>query len=187
MSDSSADMHRPAKGRLKIVRSGADTGGEVLELEATYGPRSARPPEHFHPRQDERFTILQGEFRASVGGVERTYRAGDTFEIPAGVPHWMHNVSDEEGRLNWQVRPALRTQELLQTFFAMADDAGAGTGGSRPALPFIRTTGRTIGRLIFLSGTLREFREEFRVTRPPAAVQWLLINTLGRFASRGTR
>ena len=71
------------------------------------------------------------------------------------------------------MRPALRTQELLEIFFGMADDASLNAGGLR--------------RLVFLSGILREFRDEFRVSRPPGAVQWMLIQTLGRLGVRRRR
>ncbi len=166
VAEPSSPVTNSSHNHLRIVRPSAETGGELLELEASYAPHSPRPPEHLHPQQDERFEVLAGEFRACVGGVERMYRAGDVFEIPAGVPHWMHNVSDGVGRLNWQVRPALRSQELLETFFAMADSAS--------------TRRSKLSRFIALARLLRNFRAEFRLTRPPAPIQWLIINTLGR-------
>ena len=65
-----------ARMRLRFLRTGADTNGELLEIEATYEPGSVEPLEHFHPRQDERFEIVSGAMRARIGGEERTLTAG---------------------------------------------------------------------------------------------------------------
>jgi hypothetical protein len=37
---------------LRLLQTGADTDGQLLEMEATYEPSSIEPVEHFHPRQD---------------------------------------------------------------------------------------------------------------------------------------
>ena len=49
---------------------------EVLEVEAIYGPEGSPPPKHFHPAQDERFTILEGRLTTKVDGVERELAEG---------------------------------------------------------------------------------------------------------------
>ena len=54
---------------LRILTSAAESGGSRLEMEAFYAAGSAVPPPHFHPRQEERFVILEGGMRAVVGGV----------------------------------------------------------------------------------------------------------------------
>jgi quercetin dioxygenase-like cupin family protein len=120
--------------RLRLVRTGAETGGELLEMEATYGGTGALPPEHLHPHQVERFEVLEGAVRAIVGGVERRYGPGEAFEVPAGTPHQM--TAEEPSRMRWEVRPALRTAEFFERLYS---------GGSIAAL-------------------LEEFSEEVRLT-----------------------
>ena len=44
--------------RLRLVRTAAETGGEVLEMKATYRGADWLPPEHLHPQQAERFEVL---------------------------------------------------------------------------------------------------------------------------------
>ena len=39
------------KGRLTITSSPADSGGELLAMEAQYAPGGSPPPEHYHPTQ----------------------------------------------------------------------------------------------------------------------------------------
>ena len=62
---------------------------ELLEVEAEWQPESSKPPVHFHPSQDERFEVSEGELRVNLDGEERTLRAGDTLVIPRGTPHSM--------------------------------------------------------------------------------------------------
>ncbi|HEV2814816.1 MAG TPA: cupin domain-containing protein [Solirubrobacteraceae bacterium] len=115
--------------RLRLVRTGAETGGELLEMEATYGGTNWLPPEHLHPRQDERFEVLEGTVRAIVGGVERTYTAGEAFDVAAGTPHQM--AAEGPARMRWEVRPALRTAELFERLHAgPGDEDGAAWGAA---------------------------------------------------------
>lgn len=93
---------------LRLVRVDA----ELLEMEASYGGSGAMPPEHLHPRQVEHFEVLSGTIRASIGGNERTYGAGETFEVPAGTPHKMG--AEGPATVRWEVRPALRTAEFFE-------------------------------------------------------------------------
>lgn len=110
----------------------------VLEMEGSYSGEGGLPPEHYHPRQDEHFEVLEGTVRAVVNGEERRYSAGESFDVPAGTPHQM--AGDGPARLRWEVRPALRTAEFFER--AYSDDPGA---------DFLET-----------------FADEFRLTGAPA-------------------
>ena len=86
MAHAGQEITGPDGFRLKLVRTAAETGGELLEMEASYGGNGVLPPQHFHPRQDERFTVLEGTIRAVVEGETRIYEAGESFDVPAGTP-----------------------------------------------------------------------------------------------------
>jgi quercetin dioxygenase-like cupin family protein len=101
--------------RLHLVRTGAETGGELLEMEARYAGDGGMPPEHLHPRQTERFTILKGTMRTIIDGREQVYDAGATFEVPAGTPHKMG--AEGPTLVRWEVRPALRTAEFFERLY----------------------------------------------------------------------
>ena len=103
-----------------IVRSATE---EALEVEARYQPQGTRPPVHLHPEQDEHFEVLAGEITALVDGEERTYGAGDAFDVPRGTPHTMWNGSDGEVRVLWRTSPALDT---LGWFQALAEAQSTG-------------------------------------------------------------
>jgi hypothetical protein len=85
-------------------------------MEASYDGTGGMPPEHLHPSQDERFEVLDGRVRAIVGDVERSYGAGESFDVPAGTPHRM---APEGGPAStrWHVRPALRTAEFFERLY----------------------------------------------------------------------
>ena len=106
--------------RLLLVQTGAETGGELLEMEATYGEDAMLPPENLHPSQDEWFEVLEGAVLTVIDGVERRYETGETFEVPAGTRHQM--TGDGPAKVRWQVRPALRTAEFFERLYSGAGE-----------------------------------------------------------------
>lgn len=150
--------------RLTIHKTSQETNGELLEMEATYPPHSPQPPLHYHPHQEEHFRVLRGTFRTHVGGIEKTYEAGDTFVVPPNTPHWMHNISDGEGSLLWQIRPALKTQAFFETMWGLEADGQTNAAGIPPFL--------------HLAVILREYANEFRASKPPYFAQRILFGIL---------
>jgi hypothetical protein len=121
--------------QLRLV----EVGDELLEMEATYSGEMGMPPEHLHPKQAERFEVLEGSMRAIVGGEERVYETGESFEVPAGTAHQM--AAEGPARTRWEVRPALRTAEFFERLY------GSGPGSAQE-----------LGEQFFA-----EFDEEFRL------------------------
>lgn len=111
---------------LLLIKTGAETDGELLEMEAGYSGEAPMPPEHLHPRQAERFEVLEGSIRAIIDGEERVYGVGETFEVPVGTPHQMG--AEEPTRMRWQVRPALRTAEFFERLYGDGPDSARELG-----------------------------------------------------------
>ncbi len=168
MASSGERISNQATGfSLLFRKTAADTDGELLEMEATYEHGSAKPVEHFHPRQREHFEILEGTLRARIEGTERELRAGDSLDIEAGVPHAMWNEGPERARTLWQTRPALRTESFFETIVALG---GAGKPG-----------------LLQTAVIASEYRDEFRTTSPPQVLQVPVVSILapiGRLLGR---
>ncbi len=95
-------------------------------MEATYSGEAGMPPAHLHPKQDERFEVLEGTMRAVVDGEERVYSAGEAFEVPAGTPHQM--AAEGPTRTRWEVRPALRTAEFFERLYGDGPDSAREMG-----------------------------------------------------------
>ena len=132
----------PGGFELQLVRTGAETDGELLEMEATYPGSDTLPPEHLHPQQTERFEVLEGNIRAIIDGSERRYEAGEVFEVPPGTPHQLG--AEEPARMRWETRPALRTAEFFERLF----DDGPDSASAAESIPEF----------------FAEFGDEFRLT-----------------------
>ena len=115
MARAGQEISGPSGHRLRLIQTAAETDGELLEMEATWEGGGDLPPAHHHPSQDERFEVLDGAVKTVIEGVERRYEAGETFEVPAETMHQM--TGDGAARVNWQVRPALRTAEFFERLY----------------------------------------------------------------------
>jgi mannose-6-phosphate isomerase-like protein (cupin superfamily) len=124
-------LRNPVTGHeYRILQAAADTGGALLDMEATFPAGAAPPPLHLHPRQEERFTVLGGALELQLGDGRRALRAGETLVIPAGTPHAMWNPGASPARVRWETRPALRTEQFFETLVALAAAGRVGPTGA---------------------------------------------------------
>ena len=157
-------VHRFTGQRLIFRKTAADTGGALLEVESVMPPGGEWPPEHYHPQQDERFEVLSGSLAVRSGDGERTFAAGETIEIPRGMPHTMRNAGAGVARLQWETRPALATETFFETIYGLARDG--------------KTNQKGIPNLLQLAVIAREYRREFVPARPPLPVQRVVFGLL---------
>jgi mannose-6-phosphate isomerase-like protein (cupin superfamily) len=162
-------LHDGEKVTVRIAA--ADSRGELLEVEAEWASTEHRPPAHYHPNQDERFEVLEGELSADIDGHGSVLRAGESLEVPRGVVHKMWNGGTSTVRASWQVRPALRTED----FFAKVAE--------------LRAAGRhdDHGMLTPLGGAfvVNQFRDEMRLALPSIVQRPLLAAIAGIARLRG--
>jgi mannose-6-phosphate isomerase-like protein (cupin superfamily) len=111
-------LTNPATGELlQFVRTAADTGGELLEMENTWvRPDHATMP-HIHPRMEETWEVLSGRAGFLIGDREHEAGPGETVVAPAGVVHHGWNLADGETVLRITMRPALRWEEFVERLF----------------------------------------------------------------------
>ena len=89
---------------------------EVLDMEVEWQPGSTEPPPHYHPKQDERFEVLEGELTVILDADDRrTLTAGDVIELPRNTVHRMWNTGDTATRATWRITPALKSEEMFRT------------------------------------------------------------------------
>jgi quercetin dioxygenase-like cupin family protein len=158
-------------GKILFRETAGTTHGDLLEVEVTYPPHSARPPAHYHPSQEEHFAVMGGIIRAVIDGQEEVYGEGDEFVIPPGTSHQMHNDSDEPGSVIWQTRPAMNTEVFFETIWGLAQDGNINHGGIADLLQRI-----VVGQ---------EYRDIFRLSNPHDIVQrglFAVIAPIGRIA-----
>lgn len=158
-------LHNAVTGHsYTIVACAADTDGALLTMDATFPPASVRPPSHVHPLQAEHFTVLEGSLNVVLAGEQRHVRAGESFDVPAGVPHAMWNGGEAPARAQWETRPALHTEQFFETVVALA------------AQGRVRASG--VPHPLDLGLLMRRFDREMRVVSPPRPVQHLIFGVL---------
>src|SRR5687768_18341155 len=77
-----------------LTRSAQDTGGERVEFEITLQPGAPSPPPHFHPRQTEKWHMMEGTLSVQIDGDWRELAAGESVTMPPGQVHTLRNRSD---------------------------------------------------------------------------------------------
>jgi hypothetical protein len=84
--------------------------------------------------------------------------------VPAATPHRLFPVGDDTVQALFELRPALQTEQLLETFVRLVRDGKVdGKGNPRP---------------FELALIAREFEPEGYATKPPLAVQHALLAPL---------
>jgi mannose-6-phosphate isomerase-like protein (cupin superfamily) len=158
-------LENPVSGQRLIFRKTAqDTGEELLEVESIYTkPSPSRPPVHYHPRQEEHFEVLSGDLHTLICGQERTLTEGEVLVIPPRIPHGMW-AQKGGTRVNWQTRPALKTEAFFETLWGLAKDGKVNDEG--------------VPNLLWVALIAREYEEEYCLVDSPRAVQRVLFGAL---------
>jgi quercetin dioxygenase-like cupin family protein len=161
----------PATGqRLTLRQSSAQTRGRLIEIELAFGAGGAWPPDHLHPEQEQLVEVVAGALRARVGGQERVLTAGQVLVIAAGTTHALWNAGADEARAVLHLYPALRTEALLETLWALGREG--------------RTDRRGVPGPLQGAVLLRAYRRELRLAWPPGAAQRLLVAAMGWLGAR---
>jgi len=130
-------------------------------------------PSHFHPKQEERWSVAEGSVRFELGGEKRVIGPKDGEMVVApGVRHGLESVSDREARLRCLVSPALGLQSFLEESAAAAREGLFTSRGLPRGLRGARWAARF----------LKRYREETVFLSPPRPLQNVLIALLARDA-----
>jgi quercetin dioxygenase-like cupin family protein len=169
MAKAGERIDHPYAESLIFKTTSSDSGGQLLEVESIFHARSERPPDHYHPHQEERFEVLKGAVWTRIDGKERVYQAGESIVAPPGTRHAMTNMSTEdEARVLSRMTPALKTEELLETLWGLARDG--------------KTNKHGVPNLLQAALLLQDYRDEFRLSNPPEFVQVPLFALLAALA-----
>jgi quercetin dioxygenase-like cupin family protein len=166
MAKASDELLNPVTGLRTVFRKTAQkTSGELLQVDWIGSPGWSTGPDHFHPRQEERFEVLSGRLGLRVGGVECVHGAGEVIVVSADSPHSACNAGDDEVHVLVDFRPALRTERAFETLAGLARDGKTNRAGA-PKNP------------LQLALILREFEKEIYFVRPPLAIQRVILGAL---------
>ncbi len=157
--------------RWVFRRTGADTGGELLEADL-FVSRGGFVREHLHPSQEETFTGVSGTFVLEVAGETRSVGPGDRIVIAPRTPHGFKDAR-EDAHLLVEVRPALRLDDYFRTFLGLSRDR-------RISMP-VKGLPRP---LLQVALVMERYAPEIAAPRIPLPLQRLAWRLLGAVARR---
>jgi mannose-6-phosphate isomerase-like protein (cupin superfamily) len=128
-------------------------------------------PAHFHPRQEERWSVVEGQVRFQLGKQKRVIGPEDgEMIVGPGTVHALESVTDTDVHLRCHAIPALGLQSFLEESATAAQEGLFMRGGIPKSLRGARWAARF----------LKRHREDVVMTFPPRFVQSALIGLLGR-------
>ena len=142
-------LENPASGeRITFRQTSANTGGELLAIDLEL-PANRRVPggQHIHPKQEERFEVVEGTMRFRMGRKRVVAGPGEVVVVPPGQKHDFANVGDDDALVRVEVRPALKMEQLFETAVGLAEQGRTMLGGiprpprPRPVHPGVRGRG----------------------------------------------
>jgi len=143
-----------------------EANGAFLEFDDFLLAGYISPPEHLHPRQQERFEVILGALGVRIDGREEVLRAGERVAVPPDTPHTIWNAGEGETHLRVTFQPALQTEAFFETMFALARDGKTDRQGKPSILQF--AAGASAYGMY--------------PTRPPIPLQKALLAVLGPLA-----
>jgi len=138
--------------QIEFLATAADTQGTLVRCRTRVAPGRPAPPEHSHPKLEERFSVEHGRMAYVLGDQRLEAPAGEIVVVPPGTNHTFWNAGDDELVVVGEVRPAMRFEDFVETIHVLIRDGRLAAGGRR-ANPLL------------LAVVAREYRDEWRLTR----------------------
>lgn len=165
MSKSGDLFENPVTGEFGYVRLGTqETNGELIVSDLRVRPGGAVLGAHIHPTIDERFTVLNGKIGYMLGDQKGILQAGDSADLPLGIPHDWWNAGDEEARVIVEIRPAERFEQMTRTLFSLAQEG--------------KTNKKGVPNPLQMAVIAKEFEDIVQFLSPPLWIQRLLFGIL---------
>ena len=172
MAHTGQTLENPASGeRITFRQTSANTGGELLAIDLEL-PANRRVPggQHIHPKQEERFEVVEGTMRFRMGRKRVVAGPGEVVVVPPGQKHDFANVGDDDALVRVEVRPALKMEQLFETAVGLAEQGRTMLGG--------------IPRPLDLALFTQEFEDEVQGAFPPRWLQRIVLAPLAWLARR---
>ena len=165
MARAGTEIVNPRTGQKMIfLETSEETGGQSLKIDSYNPPTPLLEPEHVHPLQESGAEVISGSLRFSVGGEERSVKAGESITIPANTPHHFWNDGEEEAHSVQWFRPALNIDQFFESYFGLAQDGKLKDDGSP-----------TFWQLAVMAPY---FGDEIRMPNPPWVLQKVIFGLL---------
>ena len=154
--------------KMTFLETWAETNGTQLKIDCVSPVTSAREKLHYHPYQENRFTITSGQLLFTIDDKEQIAFEGETISIPKNVPHRFYNSGRTDAHYIQEFFPALKIDSLFESFFVLAREGKLSKSGN-PNM--FRTA------LILL-----HFSKEIRIAHPNWMFQKIIFKLLAPIA-----
>ena len=116
--------------KMTFLKTWLETNGTHLQIECVTPVTLAREHLHIHPFQENRFQIISGELSFQIDGKIKKAQQGNIISIPKNTPHVFWNDGNVEAIYIQEFYPALKIDQLFETFFALARDGKLNKNGN---------------------------------------------------------
>jgi quercetin dioxygenase-like cupin family protein len=157
--------------QIEFLATAATTGGELVRGRVSVAPARPAPPEHSHPKLEERFIVEQGVLGYLLGNERREAKPGEVVIVSPGTNHTFWNAGAGQLIVVTEVRPALRFEDFTETIHVLIRDGRLAAGGKRP-------------NPLLIAVIAMAYRDEWRLTKLSPLARLLLpaMAFLGRRA-----
>jgi quercetin dioxygenase-like cupin family protein len=163
-------MTEPIHDPVHRTRYTFQREGENMIVDTWMEPGGGLPA-HFHPKQEERWSVVEGEVRFQLGNTKRVIGPGDgEMIVQPNTKHALASVSDREVHLRCVVIPALGIEAFL------TDSAAAAREGlfMRGGIP------RNLRGARWAANFLKQHRDDVVMTFPPPFLTRPMVALLAR-------
>jgi len=123
-------IENPVTGeRITFVRTSAQTGGSLAEMDLELRPNAFLAAEHIHQRQEEKFEVLDGLIRLRCRGEESVRGPGEVVVVPAGSPHAWAPDGGAGARVRITFTPGADIEEFFDEFFRLGREGRTNAKG----------------------------------------------------------
>ena len=166
-------MTDPIYDPVHRVRYTFEPAGEDLIVDTWVEPGGGLPA-HFHPSQEERWSVVDGEIRFQLGNTKRVLHPQDgEVIVRPGTKHALASTGGAEAHLRCHVIPARGLQAFLEDSAAAAREGLFMRGG----IP------RNLRGARWAANFLKQHREDVVLSFPPRFVQNAMVALLARSGS----
>ncbi len=129
MAQSGDTVEIPSGEKFVFLRTSAETGGKLLELEFHVNPGGFTARPHVHWDVEERVNVVSGRVLVTVSGEESSLGPGESVVVPMKQGHMVEVQGDEQAVFVVQVAPARDFEELFETIFGLYRDGKISADG----------------------------------------------------------
>lgn len=154
--------------KMQFLTTAEDSRGEALKFKVWFKTGAQGPPEHMHPVQTEVFEVISGTAEFTLNGKLKNLTAGQTIAVPPNAPHKFRNAGDSELVMAVELKPALKSEFFLETFYSLAKK-GQTDKNSVPK------------NFLHWMTILNEYYGEQFIVGPPVGLQKMMAKVVGGF------